>query len=79
MEVEAISPTNEVIKPKTIEDGIRVRVVCPNCGTSVITRIPKIEELEELQANEYKLRFTCGACGKSFEIKPETILRKIGR
>ena len=79
MEVEAVSPTDDVIKPKTIEDGIRVKVVCPNCGTSVITRIPKIEELEELQANGYRLRFTCRACGKSFEIKPEIILKKIGR
>jgi len=79
MEVEAISPTNEVVKPKTIEDGIRVKVVCPNCGAMVITRIPTIGELEELQSSKYKLRFTCGACGKSFEIKPEIVLKKIRR
>jgi len=79
MEVEAISPTNEVIKPKTIGEGIRVKVICPNCGAVAITRIPTIEELEELRSNEYKLRFTCGACGKSFQIKPETVLKKIRR
>ena len=79
MEVEAISPTNEVIKPKTIGEGIRVKVICPNCGAVVITRIPTVEELEELRSKEYKLRFTCGACGKSFQIKPEIVLKKIRR
>jgi len=79
MEVEAISPTNDIIKPKTIEDGMKVKVICPNCGTAIVTRIPTIEELKELQANEYKLRFTCGACGKSFEIRPETVLERIRR
>lgn len=77
MEVEAISPANDVIKPRTIEEGIKVKVVCPNCGTAIVTRIPTIEELKELESSKYKLRFTCGACGKSFEIKPETILKRI--
>ncbi|RLG01314.1 MAG: hypothetical protein DRN49_01555 [Thaumarchaeota archaeon] len=79
MEVEAVSPTNEVIKLKTIEDGMKVKVVCPSCGTAIVTRIPTIEELEELQSNDYKLRFTCGACGKSFEIRPEIVLKRIRR
>ena len=57
-------------------DGMKVKVVCPNCGAVVITRIPTVEELEELRSKEYKLRFTCGACGKSFQIRPEIVLKK---
>ncbi|RLF08800.1 MAG: hypothetical protein DRJ69_05880 [Thermoprotei archaeon] len=76
-EAEAVSPREEVIKPKTLAEGRRVRVICPYCGDSMITRIPTVRELEELEAEGYKLKFRCEGCGKSFNIKAGAVLRRI--
>lgn len=74
--LEAIAPSGEVVKLKTLDRGKRFRVKCPSCGEISVVISPVAEELEELGSSGCKLRLTCW-CGKSMMISPDVLLKKL--
>ncbi len=77
--VAALTSEGETLPLRTLDQGKRVRVRCPYCRGSTVTRIPSISELEELAAKNYRLRFMCSNCGKFFEVDAESVLRRLRR
>ena len=75
--LEAFTPEGEPVELKTLGRGKRFRIVCPACRESAIIGVPTREELEELSSKGYVLRFTCGNCGKSFDLPIDTLLKKL--
>ncbi len=74
--IEAFTADGKPVELKNLDKGRRVRIICPSCKNSAITNIPPKDELEELASNNCKLVFTCGKCGKSFDIPIEILLKK---
>ncbi|MCD6341245.1 MAG: hypothetical protein J7L83_00075 [Thaumarchaeota archaeon] len=75
--IKAVTPSGETVELKSLEKGMKVKITCPSCKNSTITNIPTREELEELNSKDYKLRFTCKECGKSFDIPISMLLKKM--
>ena len=75
--LEAFTPEGKPVELKTLGRGRRFRIVCPACGSSAIIGIPIKEELEELSTKNYTLKFTCGNCGRSFDLPIDVLLKKL--
>lgn len=73
----SLTPEGEEERLKTLDEGKRAKIICIHCREATLTRLPTQEELEELSSKNWRLRFTCPKCGKSYEIDPDTILRKL--
>jgi len=75
--IEAFTADGKPVELKNLDKGRRVRIICPSCRNSAITNIPPKDELEELASNNCKLVFTCGKCGKSFDVPIQILLKKM--
>ena len=75
--IEAFTADGKPVELKNLEKGRKVRIICPSCRNSAVTSIPPKEELEELASNNCKLVFTCGKCGKSFDVPIQILLKKM--
>ncbi|MEM2818416.1 MAG: hypothetical protein QXK19_01640, partial [Nitrososphaerota archaeon] len=62
---------------KSISEGRKARITCIYCREASIIALPSEAELEELSSQNMKLRFRCGKCGKTYDLQPDIILRKV--
>lgn len=73
----AISEEGIINDLKTLMEGKKARITCIYCGEYTLTNLPKDEELKELASKNWRLRFRCGRCGKTYDLPPEAILKKV--
>ena len=73
--ITAYTRDGEPVELKSLGQGKRVKIRCPACKSVSIVSIPTKEELEEIRSKDYVLKFTCGECGKEFEIPIEILLK----
>ncbi|MDW8021551.1 MAG: hypothetical protein RMI78_02845 [Nitrososphaerota archaeon] len=75
--IEAFTADGSPLDLKNLDKGKKIRIICPSCKSSVVMGIPPKEELEELASNNCRLVFTCGGCGKSFDVSIQLLLKKV--
>lgn len=73
----AISPDGATSELKTIAEGRRARITCIHCKEQTIINLPPESQLEELSSKNWKLRFKCGKCNKTYDIPADMILKKM--
>lgn len=73
----AVSPDGVAEGLKTITEGKRARITCPYCKEATVVNLPSENELEEISSKEWRLRFKCGKCSKTYDIPADMILKKI--
>lgn len=73
----AISPDGVASELKNIAEGRRARITCIHCKEQTIISLPPESQLEELSSKNWKLRFKCGKCNKTYDIPADMILKKM--
>jgi len=73
----AVSSEGATVELKTIAEGKKARMTCIYCREQTIVNLPFESELEELSSKNWKLRFKCGKCNKTYDIPADIILKKI--
>jgi len=75
--LRAFGADGSPLELRTLDQGKKVRIICPVCKASSITSIPTREELEDLASKSCRLEFVCGECGNSLEIPLEILLKRV--
>ncbi len=73
----AVSPEGAVTELKTVIEGKRARITCIYCKEATIVNLPSESELEEISSKNWRLRFKCSKCSKTYDIPADIILKRI--
>ena len=73
----AVSPEGAVTELKTVTEGKRARITCIYCKEATVVNLPSESELEEISSKNWKLRFKCSKCSKTYDIPADMILKRI--
>jgi len=77
VELQAIASDGSLRELETIGKGRKARITCIHCKQSTVVALPSEEELEKLSSGNFKLRFKCSGCSKTYDVSPDSILKRI--